>query len=201
MQQINLYQDQFKPQREIPWLLILITTFCLLFIVMAGVSWNQQRKLQRAEGRLHTEQMQVEKLRESTDLLLQQLSERSPSESLKSDLQLLRAQLVRRQPLQAALSQAMDQENTIPQSLEAFAAKPLKQLWLHKITLSDSGQMIHLQGLAQHAENIPTMIEGFSSQDIFRQQQFSQLELERQPDGLYQFLLSTQRGGYDVDGE
>jgi len=201
MQQINLYQDQFKPQREIPWLLILITTFCVLFVAMVIVSLSQQRTLKQAENRLHAEQIQVEQLRESTNLLQQQLAERSPSESLKSDLQLLRVQLSQRQPLQAALKQAMDQENTIPQSLEAFAAKPLKQLWLRKITLTDSGRTIHLQGLAQSAENIPMLIEGFSAQAVFSQQQFSQLELERQPEGLYQFLLSTQRGGHDGDGE
>lgn len=201
MQQINLYQDQFKPQREIPWLLILTATLCLLFAVMAVVSWNQKQTIQHAKTRLDRELAQQQQMVESVDLLQQRLSERVPSESLKRDLQLLRAELVQRQPLRAALDHAMAQENTIPQSLDAFAARPLKQLWFSRVFLMNSGATIQLHGLTPHAENIPKLIEGFSSQAVFRQQQFSQLELERQEDGLYKFLLSTQRGSSDGTGK
>lgn len=200
MQQINLYQDQFKPQRHIPWLPILASLFCLLLLVMAGLNWSQQRKAHQANARLEHQLTQQRQLAESVELLQQRLSARVPSESLKRDLQLLRADLVQRQPLRAALDHAMAQENTIPQSLDAFAEKPLKGLWFSRVRLMDSGATIHLYGLTPHPENIPTLIEGFSAQDVFRHQQFAQLELERQSDGLYQFSLSTQRGGSDGGG-
>lgn len=201
MQQINLYQDQFKPQREIPWVLIVTATFCLLLVVMAGVSWKQKQTIQQAKTRLDRELAQQQQMVESVDLLQQRLSARVPSESLKRDLQLLRAELVQRQPLRAALDHAMAQENTIPQSLDALAARPLKQVWFSRILLMNSGATIQLHGLTPHAQNIPTLIEGFSLQEVFRQQQFSQLELERQENGLYQFLLSTHRGGSDGAGK
>lgn len=201
MQQINLYQDQFKPQREIPWVLIFVASFCLLLAVMAVVGWSQKQMVQEAKSRLDRQLAQQQPLVESVALLQQRLSARVPSESLKRDLLLLRAELVQRQPLRAALDHAISQENTIPQSLDAFAEKPLKQLWFSRISLMNSGATIQLHGLTPHAQNIPTLIEGFSSQDVFRQQQFSQLELERQENGLYQFLLSTQRGGNDGVGK
>lgn len=201
MQQINLYQDQFKPQREIPWVLIFAASFFLLLAVMAVVSWSQKQTVQKVKLRLDRELAQQQQLVESVDLLQQRLSARVPSESLRRDLQLLRAELVQRQPLRVALDHAMAQENTIPQSLDALAAKPLKQLWFSRILLMNSGATIQLHGLTPHAQNIPTLIEGFSSQEVFRHQQFSQLELERQENGLYQFLLSTQRGGNDGVGK
>ena len=201
MQQINLYQDQFKPHREIPWLLIVTATFCLLLVVMAGISWKQKQTIQQAKTSLDRQRAQQQQMAESVELLQQRLSARLPSESLKRDLQLLRAELVQRQPLRVALDQAMTQENTIPQSLDAFAAKPLKQLWFSRILLMDSGITIRLHGFTPHAQNIPILIDDLSSQEVFRQQQFSQLELERQENGLYQFLLSTKRGDSDGAGE
>lgn len=201
MQQINLYQDQFKPQRQIPWLLIVTATLCSLFVVMAVITWQQNRAIRQTKERLDRQLVQQQQLGESVDLLQQRLSARVPSESLKQELQLLRVELLQRQPLRVALEHAMAQENTIPQSLEAFAAKPLKQLWFRRILLTESGSAIQLSGLTQDAGNIPALIEGFSTQSVFQQQQFSQLELERQQNGLYQFLLSTQRGSRDGVGK
>ncbi|MBW2187417.1 MAG: hypothetical protein JRG71_13780, partial [Deltaproteobacteria bacterium] len=74
MQQINLYQDQFKPQREIPWLVIISVTFCLILVVMAGVSWNQKQAIQQAKTRLDREKAQQQQLGESVNLLQQRLS-------------------------------------------------------------------------------------------------------------------------------
>lgn len=201
MQQINLYQDQFKPQREIPWLLICCVVLCVMFLAMYAVNWSQTRAVQELKTRLEHEQGQHQQMLESVEQLQQRLSARTPSESLINDVQLLQTELAQRQPLREALDQAMLQENTVPQSLEAFAVKPLKQLWLSRIVLMESGATIQLHGLTPHAKNIPTLIESLSSQEVFSQQRFSQLELERQEDGLYTFLLSTQRGGNDGSEE
>ena len=195
IQQINLYQDQFKPQRKIPWALILTGALLLLFVIMAGLNWYQQRTLGQLQSRVQGEESRQQQLMESLDLLQQKLSLRQPSGLLRQQVQALRGQLKQRQPLRIALDRAMAQENTIPASLEGLAAKPLQQLWFTNIVLSAGGTNIRLQGVTLQPDNIPALIEGLSGQQVFAQRQFAQLQLDRQESGLYQFVLSTEMEG------
>ena len=195
MQQINLYQDQFKPQRKTPWTMILTGALLSLFALMAGLNWYQQRTLGQLQSCVHREESRQEQLMESLDILQQKLSMHQPSGLLKQQLQALRTQLKQRQPLRLALDQAMAQENTTPAALEGLAAKPLQQLWFTHISLSGGGTNVRLQGLAIQRDNIPSLVEGLSDQQVFSQQQFAQLQLDRQQSGLYQFVLSTEMEG------
>lgn len=195
MQQINLYQDQFKPQRNISWAMTVTGVLLLFFGIMAGLHWYQQRTLGQLHSHVQREESVQQQLMESLDLLQQKLSARQPGTLLKQQVQSLRKQLKRRQPLRAALERAMAQVNTIPASLEGLAAKPLQQLWFTHVELTAGGTNMRLQGLAIRPDNIPSLIEVLSKQPAFSQQLFAQLQLERQKGGLYQFVLSSEREG------
>ncbi|MEA3465044.1 MAG: hypothetical protein U9R29_03415 [Thermodesulfobacteriota bacterium] len=195
MQYINLYQEQFKPQRKIPWMMILTGALLLLFVIMAGLNWYQQRTLGQLQSRVQREESQQQQLMATLDLLQQKLSLRKSSSLLKQQVQTLRGQLKQRQPLRLALDRAMAQENTIPASLEGLAVKPLRQLWFTHIVLSSGGTNMRLQGLALQPDNVPSLIEGLAGQQIFAQHQFGRLQLDRQDSGLYQFVLSTEMEG------
>lgn len=191
MQQINLYQEQFKQQRQLSLLLWICYALLLVGLVMALATWLQQRDLAHLQQRLVRSDTQNQQLLASVAELEQKLTAMKPNPQLQHQLQQLRSQLRQRQPLLAALKQVLAQKNTIPLGLTALAAQPLQRLWLDKIELMAGGDMVRLQGLAVQPENVPNFIEQLAQQQVFVGQAFAQLQLDQQSDGLYKFVLST----------
>ncbi len=191
MQQINLYQEQFKQQRQFSLLMWICYSLLLVLLVMALVSWMQQRGERHLQQRVAHSETQNKQLLDSVAELEQKLTALKPNPRLQQQLQQLRSQLRQRQPLRAALEQVLAQKNTIPLGLTALAAQPLQQLWLEKVELVDGGSRVRLQGLSVKPESVPSFIEQLAQQQVFAQQAFAQLQLEQQSNGLYRFVLST----------
>ena len=191
MQQINLYQEQFKLQRHISWMSIIAGMLLMLVLVMLVVAWNQQRQVQKVQQQLSRVQSANNELIFSLEALQQKVATRKPSALLSQQIQVLRQQLQRRQPLKMVLKQTMAQADTIPASLAALAAQPLHKLWLTKISLSDGGTVVHLQGLTAQADNVPIFVDQLARQQVFSQQCFAGLQLAQQDNDLYGFVLST----------
>ncbi|MDY0189262.1 MAG: PilN domain-containing protein [Desulfuromonas sp.] len=191
MQQINLYQEQFKQQRQFSLLMWTCYALLLVLLVLALVSWMQRREERNLQQLVTRSQAQNQQLLDAVGALEQQMSALKPNPRLQQQLQQLRSQLRQRQPLRVALDQLLAQKNTIPLGLTALAARPLHKLWLEKIELLDGGSLVRLQGLAVKPDTVPQFIEQLAQQQVFAQQAFAQLQLEQQSDGLYKFELST----------
>jgi len=191
MQYINLYQEQFKPQRHISWMAIIASALMVVLVVMALVAWNQQRHVRQVQQQLSRLQSANQGLVSSLAELEQQVSKRKPSALLQHQVQSLRQQLHQRQPLKMVLEQALEQADTIPASLAALAAQPLHNLWLTKISLSDGGMAVRLQGLTAQGDNVALFVEQLARQQVFNRQSFAGLQLHQQENGLYEFVLST----------
>lgn len=191
MQQINLYQEQFRQQRQFSLVLWIAYALLLVLVVMALATWLQQRGERHLHQRIVRSEAQNAQLLASVAELEQKLTAQQPDPQLQQQLQQLRSQLRQRQPLRAALEQVLAQQDTIPQGLSALAAQPLHQLWLEKVELVDGGSVVRLQGVSVKADGVPSFVQQLAQQQVFSQQAFARLELEQQSDGLYQFVLST----------
>lgn len=193
MQQINLYQAQFKVRRQRPLLGWLFAALMLLFLSMALWAVVQNRTQHALAQRVQQEETRNLQQLQTLDGMQQQLQSRQPSAALENQLQQLRRQLQNRLPLRQLIERLLAQESTIPFSLQRLAEKPLSQLWLTQIDLANGGAAVRLQGLAVHADAVPLLVETLSQQATFAKQRFSQLQLERQADGLYRFVLTSDR--------
>ncbi len=192
MQQINLYHDQFKPKKQLPWFAITVLALMFLLLGMTAVWWLQQQRISQLRLRkLQAEQVQQQSS-QTLEILQQQVAAQHPDFSLQQQLQRLQQQLRARQPLRQALQQAMARKSVLPDVLEGLANKPFDGLWCTVIAISDGGAHLRLEGTAVAADRVPVFVSVLNSMPVFRQYHFSQLQLKRQENGLYSFVLSTQ---------
>jgi len=191
MQQINLYQEQFKQRRQISLLTWVCYGLVLVLVVMAAVTWMEKRAEYQLQQCLQKSNRQHQQLLTSIAELEQRMAALKPQPQLQKKLQQLRNQLQQRQPLRIELERLVAQKDTIPQAVNALAAQPLRQLWLEKVEFLQGGGVVRLQGLALRADVVPDFIEQLTAQRVFGGKSFAQLGLEQQKNGRYRFVLST----------
>ncbi|OQY18108.1 MAG: hypothetical protein B6I36_07740 [Desulfobacteraceae bacterium 4572_35.1] len=191
MQYINLYQDQFKPQRHMSMLAIVSALLLGMLALMAVLAWYQQYSGQSLRQRLAIAQSSNQNLMDAVTAMEEKLANRQPSALLQKKLIRLREQLRQRQPLRLALEHELAQEDVVPLTLTALARRPLHKLWLSKVELNSAGLELQLQGVALQPANVPVFVEQLAQQQEFANKHFEQLQLERRKDGLYKFVLST----------
>ncbi|MCD6526329.1 MAG: PilN domain-containing protein [Desulfuromonas sp.] len=192
MQQVNLYQEMFKPQRRSMAGPALLATFVVMCMAMAGVSWRQSRSLAKLEQQYQAATAQQQQLLVELETVQQKLATVHPSALLVQKLLVTRQQLAQRQPLLQQLEQLAVGKNQVAESLEALARRPLKKLWFTRVHVGGAGTDLQLSGKAIDAERLPELVRTLGREQVFAQRQFSFLRLQRQDDGLYDFALSTE---------
>lgn len=197
MQQINLYQEMFHPQRRSLAMPLLAGGFVVMLALMIVMSWWQQGQLEQATQRYHSEQQRQEALLAELDSLQQKLATLHPSAQLVQQLLATRQQLEQQKPLLQQLAQLSLEQDQVTDSLEALARRPLDNLWFTRVQLTNGGRSLQLNGKAVDADRLPGLVDRLGQETVFSQRQFSFMRLQRQEDGLYDFTLNTEGGGGD----
>ncbi len=191
MQYINLYQDQFKPQRQVPWLQLVVGLLLVLAVLMAGAWWLQQRDMQQTKIALQRAESQNEQVMQTLEVLQKRVAAQGADAALTQQLSLLRRQLQAREPLRDVLEQAVARESLLPEVMSALAQQRFDGLWLTNIIVTDGGAQLQLSGVATTAERIPLFVDTLGSLAVFRGRHFAQLQLQRRDDELFSFVLAT----------
>ena len=194
-QQINLYQDQFKPQRRSQLGAILTATFVVMVVVMVLLAWWQGRQRDQWQQRQIAESQRQNSLQAELTALDNKVSTLKPSGLLTRTLLDTRRQLDLRKPVLHQVEQLSRKKELVIDSLEALASRPLSHVWLTTIQLADGGDEMTLSGVALQAERLPQMVEALAQQPVFSRRHFAFARLERQSGGGYSFDLSTRQGG------
>lgn len=192
MQQINLYQQMFKPQRRSMVGPAIVAGFIVMCLLMVAFVWFQNRSLATLQQRQQVAQQQNQQLLAELDVVQQKLSTLHPSALLLQKLLQTRQQLALRQPLLAQLEQLSAEKNQVSESLEALARRPLEKMWFTSIHVAGAGNDLQLRGRAIDAEQLPELVRTLGQESVFARQQFSFLRLQRQDSGLYDFTLSSE---------
>nr|WP_320114837.1 PilN domain-containing protein [uncultured Desulfuromonas sp.] len=195
MQQINLYQEQFKPQRRSQVGTVLTLVFVVMIGAMAVMAWWQGHRAEQWHVRHAKEQQRQDQLQADLTALQDKVATLQPSALLARKLIDTRHQLDLRKPVLDQVDRLNHQKERIVDSLEALATRPLPQAWLTTIQLTDGGDEMTLSGITLHAERLPQLVETLATQAVFSGRHFSFVRLERRESGGYGFDLSTRRGG------
>ncbi len=195
MQQVNLYQTQFKPkkvilpaQQVLLIALIPVLLFGLLSIVMSSKQTSLEEKLAG-----QTEQFQLQQ--QQLDSLQQQLNARKENPLLRAELNEIQQQLVSKQILLDHLSsQTFGNQHGFSMMLTALSKQHIDDLWLTQFSLLNSGQFIALQGSAYTSQLIPEYIDNLAKSEQFQGKNFSVFQLQ-QPDNspYFNFKLHTSK--------
>lgn len=199
MQNINLYQavrrsDGSQRQRQMLLGALALLLVCLLHGLWLGLElWRSSDRLAQAElAASQAEQalqaVQVGFVEPQLDPqlpldLARQEADNQQLQRLVDYLQLLEQQ--RRRGFLAPL-QALSERH------------PPSGLWLRLIRLEQGGDQLQLKGYSQDQELLPLYLHSLGQSEVFRGREFARFDLQREPDGLLQFNLSSHADAAEV---
>lgn len=192
--QINLYHPSLRPRRRslVLRLARLLLPLVLVLALLGLAVYGRQQRLLRQQ--LAAEQDVQQQLQEQLARLGLQLQQRQPDPVLLRSLAGLRQQLHDRQPLLDLLVRFRQRHPPVAPVLEALARQPLSQLWLTRLQLREGGQLLELEGVAATATAVTEMVSLLTRQPELAGRHFNHLQLQRQDDGRYRFVLASQAG-------
>ncbi len=199
MQQINLYVQELRPQRQVlparQVLLILAAVLVLALLVQAVAFWqvSQAKAAQQAADR-HLAAVQQDYQR-----LEQALAERVVDNRLRLTGQQLNQQLEGTRALVRALQPDLNQRAALSPVLEALARQHETGLWLSQILLAPDEGLLALRGNLMRPDLLPVYLRRLQTEPAFDRLQFNVMRLQEQSErpaaaeteGL-QFYVSTQ---------
>ena len=179
IQQINLYQSEFLPQRNVFAASFMVRVSAIVFIamtIMYGYAWQRVSITERElEIVARQEAAATERLQNLKPLITAVTGERSWSEQLDDALQSM-------QERQAVLSLVQGATHSETQGfshhLRALARQDIEGLWLTRIVLSALGDKTRLEGRTLSAELVPLYVQDLTSDPPFAAQRFNRFSID-----------------------
>ncbi len=196
LQQVNLYQPRFRPQRL--WLSGQQLVLGLALLLLGVVVWsfilhnNLEQAMQRNQM-LQAEQRQVGvELGEVNGKLAKLVDERQLDQQIA---QLARQVSARKKVLSFVDANRLGAGEGFSGYLAALAnlhqSDIRADVWLNQIRLAD--RFIEIRGSSMRAEQVPNYFDQFGSEAVFAGQRFDMFQLERakETDWKVDFLIAT----------
>jgi Tfp pilus assembly protein PilN len=181
-QQINLYNAAFE-KKERPFSLRAMGVS--LALVGAGVvslysyAALQTRSAERTAAQLGEQlKLQREQLAQ-----LAKLPVRTPSKALAAEIAKLEAEVKARQTsLQALGTGELGNAAGFSEFLAALGRQAVPGIWLTRVTISDSGNELLVQGRALRAELMPAFLRALNKEPVMRGRRVTELKLAAKGD-------------------
>lgn len=196
MQQINLYQDQFKPEKitlaanQIIFLSLLFITLLIAFTIYS------YQKVETHKGALTEQQQRYDHSQQQLNTLQQQLSQQDERPLLEAESVKLEQELQEKQTvLDYLTNHTFGNQQGFSATLTSLSEQRIDNVWLTRFSLLDGGQFISLHGNATQSSLIPEYIDSLANSDRFHGKEFSVFQLQHPDDdtGFYNFKLNTQQ--------
>ena len=186
MQQINFYQSQFKPKKEIlsaiQFLAILgFVTLCLaiLSIMLFSFQPDSSQEIDKQRTILGQKQQQLQQLQ-------QKLEQNKENPLLRAELEKLQQTLNNETALlDYVSSRQLGNKNGFSSTLLAFSEQLLEDVWLTEFSLLNAGQYTALKGQTSSAELVPKYIDQLAESEPFKGKTFSVFNLQKPSDTNY----------------
>ena len=192
MQQINLYQAQFKPKKVVlpPRQMLLILLLVLIILSVMGLysaKRNSTFKQIISQQQQHT---------------IQQIDHITESPLLNAELEKLHQQQNEKTKLLDYLThQDFGNQQGFSETLHSLSKQQISNVWLTEFLLLNGGQSITLQGKSLQSSQIPLYIDSLAESDHFHGEKFSVFQLQQPKDNknIYTFKLNTDKNGSGRD--
>jgi len=195
MQQINLYQAEFKPKVVVlnAFQMLLIALAVTLLIILTSLFSSSH--FDEATMQLANEQQAFNNVTQQSNSLKQEILQYGEQPLLKAKLASLKEQLKQ----QNAILSHLSNDNLSPQTgfsptLKSLSEQHIKHVWLKSFSLREGGHSITIQGSSTQSELIPEYIDSLAKSNTFSGKQFSVFQMSS-PDNdteTYDFELHTQ---------
>ena len=196
-QEVNLYQDIFRPQKKplsaasIGAVLLL----CLVFVTAAyAYQWLKVASLKEelAEAENRNGQLITE-----IDKLARQFPVKAKSRLLETEIIRLERELESRNAIGEALARySLENKKAFSSVLESLARRHVDGTWLTRVSIKDGGNSLGFAGKTYASELVPIYIQQLSDETVFSNLSFNRMELNRSADdpSSLDFRVSTSAG-------
>lgn len=180
MQNINLYQERFRPRRQIldsGQLLKGLAALVLVLLLLSGwSSWrnhNLEQQLASARAQQQAAEAQFESLRNSV------AARRQDPQLAKRVAQLVREVSQRQQVLQILSGKSFGNTESFAPQFTGLARQRIEGLWLTGLTLHAGGTRLDMQGNALKPELVPQYLQRLAQEPVFQGTEFESFLLAR----------------------
>ena len=179
IQQINLFQPQFRPQtRLFPAWFMLQATGALLIAMFFMYGFAQQRIAgieQELEIVTRQESAAVDRLQNIGPLIKSVTGEKNWSEQLDDSLRMLAE---RQAVLNLIQGTTFGDTQGFSRHLRALARQDVEGVWLTRLVLSAQGDKTRLEGRAIRADLIPVYVQDLTLETPFAEQRFHRFRID-----------------------
>lgn len=195
MQQINLYQAEFRPTIILlnTFQMLLVTFAVLLLIIIA--SFFSSSKYDEQTTQLVLAQQALNNATQSSNSLKQEILQYGEQPLLKAKLESLHKQLKQQEAILDHLANdSLNPQSGFSSTLKSLSEQHIEQVWLTNFSLRDGGQSITIKGSSTQSELIPEYIDSLAKSPTFSGKHFSVFQMSS-PDNnteSYDFELQTQ---------
>lgn len=168
-QQVNLYQQRFRPRRlvlPLNWIIGIGVLLVLVLALVSGAATLERGRLQQRNVELES---QRQRLAETLAGLEATVGHRQPNRLLESKVLKLGQDLQSRRQLLAQLQNyARPAWHGFSAHLEGLARRHLDGTWLTRVDIDNDGRNLVLGGKALRADLVPAYLQRLGEEPVFQ---------------------------------
>lgn len=200
IQQINLYQHEFRGRRDLTDSRHLALGFVLVLVVLAAISAGQAWRAGAAEQRaadLATERDELQAALEPLQARVQEQQAADDEGGGEAVARLRRELAAKRRLVRHLDERGPGTGPAFSAYLEGLARSTAEALWLERLELGRGGRTMRLAGHARTPEAVPALLDRLASLSAFRGHSFRTLRIDRgdEDGGRLAFLIASDRNG------
>jgi len=179
MQQINLFNPDFVPRRDLTSLPYLAGGVLVILVVTVAAALGAMIHAGNLVGKEARLVQAVDELRVQTETLTAQMNARQVDATLQSQLATLRTRLQgRQQAMQWLKSQSAIQETGTSEYLRALARRTLDGVWITSFSWNDEENRLRLEGRALNGDLLPRYLSGLGAEAALQGRAFTRVTLD-----------------------
>ena len=197
VQQINLYQDEFRPQREALTAANLIKGSVVLLVLLVAYSGLISWDFYRAGSAKAEQQVRLAGLKQELERTRRAYPAVAKDLRLTQAVQEKKSQVAKkRRVLDTLTGQTFGNTQGFAQHLEALARQRTEGIWLTHLHIGQGGSRFDVNGGTLEPELVPRFLKKLSAEKVFSGTEFKYFLMQKddtQTDHIL-FGLSTQNG-------
>ena len=180
-QQINLYEERLRPNRE--WLTGRRLALAVVLVLAAFAVWGvvERRAADDAAAQLAGLQGELTASQQKLTALGKALAERKVSAALKAEIDGARAQLASHKAVMALLDAGqLGNQTGFSAVMRGFSHLASNDLWLTGFTVAAGGHEIEIRGRLIEAGALSAYVQRLANEPAFKGMRFAALDLQRE---------------------
>lgn len=181
VQQINLYQEQFREKKL--WISATQVAATLLIFLVAGAIWSLVLGIERGQAEQHSRSLKADQGRVAAELAAvnAELAELLEDKRLDRKIENAARQIsARKRVLNFVEANRFGSGEGFSDYLVALSNLHVDDIWLNQIRLTEN--FVQIKGSALNATDVPSYFDSFGDEQIFQGNRFDLFRLSRAKD-------------------